>query len=222
MTSPPSRSLRRPRAATKSELNIRNSPQPLHSTEGKSLEPPAKRQRVTRAGRELETPPRSSGKKDQEQYRAYLNAQLADKKTNKLLEINAKEYREWRNELSREGKNETREPAAQSFGFDGSRSPKPDATYHEKKRRLEQKERNSRDKVANGIRHELALLQPAEVDIDAGRKDEKRKLRSVEGRKYKSELSTFFPEYDVVIGNEKEETRMCMLPFRNRYSIEYH
>jgi len=58
-------------------------------------------------------------------------------------------------------------------------------------------------KVANGIRHELNRLQPSTTDV----KDEKRKLRSQEGTRFKSELSAYFPEYDEVIGNEPKEDR---------------
>jgi hypothetical protein len=61
----------------------------------------------------------------------------------------------------------------------------------------------SAEKAINGIKHELERLQPAEMDM----KDEKRKLRSQEGTRFKSELSAYFPDYDVVIGNEAEETR---------------
>ncbi|KAL3422151.1 hypothetical protein PVAG01_06307 [Phlyctema vagabunda] len=56
-------------------------------------------------------------------------------------------------------------------------------------------------KVANGLKHELDRLQPAQVDT----KDEKRKLRSQEGARFKSELSLYFPEYDEVIGNDPKE-----------------
>jgi hypothetical protein len=59
------------------------------------------------------------------------------------------------------------------------------------------------EKAINGIKHELERLQPAAADI----KDDKRKLRSQEGTRFKSELSAYFPDYDVVIGNETEETR---------------
>ncbi|PQE20199.1 IQ calmodulin-binding domain-containing protein [Rutstroemia sp. NJR-2017a BBW] len=56
-------------------------------------------------------------------------------------------------------------------------------------------------KVANGIKHELNRLQVKGVDI----KDEKRKLRSQEGTKFKSDLSQYFPEYDEVVGNVPKE-----------------
>ncbi|KAG9229542.1 something about silencing, SAS, complex subunit 4-domain-containing protein [Amylocarpus encephaloides] len=56
-------------------------------------------------------------------------------------------------------------------------------------------------KVANGIRHELDRLQPKAADL----KDEKRKLRSQEGARFKSELSLYFLEYDEVIGNAPKE-----------------
>jgi hypothetical protein len=61
------------------------------------------------------------------------------------------------------------------------------------------------EKVANGFKHELDRLQPSEADT----KDEKRALRSQEGTRFKSELAAYFPDYDVMIGNEPEETRMC-------------
>ncbi|KAH8679825.1 something about silencing, SAS, complex subunit 4-domain-containing protein [Tricladium varicosporioides] len=56
-------------------------------------------------------------------------------------------------------------------------------------------------KVVNGIKHELDRLQPNAVDL----KDDKRKLRSQEGARFKSELSFYFPEYDEIIGNEPKE-----------------
>jgi hypothetical protein len=59
-------------------------------------------------------------------------------------------------------------------------------------------------KVVNGIKHELDRLQPNAADLN---KDEKRKLRSQEGTRFKSELSQYFPEYDEVIGNEPKEDR---------------
>lgn len=62
------------------------------------------------------------------------------------------------------------------------------------------------EKVANGVKHELIRLQPSEADT----RDEKRTLRSQEGTKFKSDLSAYFPDYDVVIGNETEETRKCL------------
>lgn len=61
------------------------------------------------------------------------------------------------------------------------------------------------EKVVAGIKHELDRLQPAAADTKA--KDEKRKLRSQEGTRFKSELALYFPDYDVVIGNEPEEIR---------------
>jgi len=61
-------------------------------------------------------------------------------------------------------------------------------------------------KVANGLQHELDRLQPRHADVN---KDEKRKLRSQEGTRFKSELSAYFPEYDEVIGNEARESRKC-------------
>ncbi|PBP22420.1 hypothetical protein BUE80_DR006677, partial [Diplocarpon rosae] len=63
------------------------------------------------------------------------------------------------------------------------------------------------DKAANGIKHELDRLQPNVADL----KDEKRKLRSQEGTRFKSELSAYFPEYDEIIGNEPKEQHILNL-----------
>lgn len=67
----------------------------------------------------------------------------------------------------------------------------------------------SQNKVANGIRHELERLgvpvTPAGGDTP-GTKDEKRKLRSEGRARFKSELALYFPEYDVVMKNEEEES----------------
>jgi hypothetical protein len=62
---------------------------------------------------------------------------------------------------------------------------------------------NHHEKFVNGIRHELDRLEPSPADL----KPEKRKLRSQEGTRFKSELSACFPEYDEVIGNEPKEDR---------------
>lgn len=62
------------------------------------------------------------------------------------------------------------------------------------------------DKVVAGLKHELDRLQPAARDRNAG--DEKRKLRSQESTRYKSELSLYFSDYDVIIGNDQREKRM--------------
>jgi len=43
---------------------------------------------------------------------------------------------------------------------------------------------------------------------DINKVDEKRSLRSAEGSRFKSELSTYFPDYDEVIGNDPKEERM--------------
>ncbi|KAH6854218.1 something about silencing, SAS, complex subunit 4-domain-containing protein [Chaetomium sp. MPI-CAGE-AT-0009] len=59
-----------------------------------------------------------------------------------------------------------------------------------------------RSKVAKGLKHELDRLQPNEADT----KDQGRKLRSQEAIRFKSELSSYFPEYDEVIGNDPKET----------------
>jgi hypothetical protein len=64
------------------------------------------------------------------------------------------------------------------------------------------------EKVHNGIKHQFSPLQPAVAEL---KKDEKRKLRSQEGTRFKSELSAYFPEYDEVIGNEPKEERKYTL-----------
>lgn len=46
-------------------------------------------------------------------------------------------------------------------------------------------------------------MQPSEANT----KDEKRKLRSQEGTRFRSELSLYFPEYDEIIGNDPKEDR---------------
>ncbi|TVY51267.1 hypothetical protein LCER1_G006649 [Lachnellula cervina] len=73
--------------------------------------------------------------------------------------------------------------------------PQPAATVHHQK-------------VVNGIKHELDRLQPKAADLN---KDEKRKLRSQEGTRFKSELSQYFPEYDEVIGNDPKEDHILNL-----------
>lgn len=69
------------------------------------------------------------------------------------------------------------------------------------------------EKVVAGIKHELDRLMPKAEDTKA---DEKRKLRSQEGTRFKSELALYFPDYDIVIGNESEETRK--FPYWSSYS----
>ncbi|CAI4219318.1 unnamed protein product [Parascedosporium putredinis] len=65
----------------------------------------------------------------------------------------------------------------------------------------------SQEKVRNGIQHELDRLQPASADA----KPEGRKLRSQETIRFKSELSTYFPEYDEVIGNDPKQSHLLNL-----------
>lgn len=68
-----------------------------------------------------------------------------------------------------------------------------------------------REKVVNGIKHELDRLQPSSADMATN--SQGRKLRSQEGVRYKSELSAYFPEYDEVIGNIPKEQRKLFLFF---------
>ncbi|KAJ0108935.1 iq calmodulin-binding domain-containing protein [Diaporthe amygdali] len=67
-----------------------------------------------------------------------------------------------------------------------------------------------REKVVNGIKHELDRLQPSSADMAASN-GQGRKLRSQEGVRFKSELSAYFPEYDEVIGNVPKEEHILML-----------
>ncbi|KAF4124909.1 hypothetical protein GMORB2_3748 [Geosmithia morbida] len=62
----------------------------------------------------------------------------------------------------------------------------------------------SKSKITNGIRHELDRLQPDE----SAKKEPGRKLRSQEATRFKSELASYFPEYDEVIGNDPKEEHM--------------
>ncbi|KAI2638557.1 hypothetical protein GGS21DRAFT_488649 [Xylaria nigripes] len=62
-----------------------------------------------------------------------------------------------------------------------------------------------REKVINGIRHELDRLQPSSADTSTATGPSGRKLRSQEATRFKSELSAYFPEYDEVIGNDPKE-----------------
>jgi len=64
-----------------------------------------------------------------------------------------------------------------------------------------------KEKVSNGLKHELTRLQPNLADT----KDQGRKLRSQEATRFKSELSAYFPDYDEVIGNDPKEQRMCLI-----------
>jgi hypothetical protein len=60
-----------------------------------------------------------------------------------------------------------------------------------------------KEKVANGLKHELDRLQPDK----AVTKEQGRKLRSQGATRFKSELSAYFPDYDEVIGNDPKEYR---------------
>lgn len=69
----------------------------------------------------------------------------------------------------------------------------------------------SKEKLVNGIKHELKSLQlatPDAVDVASAPREGGRKLRSQEATRFKSELSAYFPEYDEVIGNEPKEEHL--------------
>jgi hypothetical protein len=72
---------------------------------------------------------------------------------------------------------------------------------------LPQKKTIHQEKVVNGIKHELDRLHDRLAPSQDELKDDKRKLRSQEGTRFKSELSAYFPEYDEVIGNDPKEDR---------------
>jgi hypothetical protein len=113
----------------------------------------------------------------------------------------------------------TRSLVVQKQNAEAQRSPTPPPKQPAKATQTEpaqppRKPTNHREKVVNGIKHELDKLggllgepQPQEPKL----KDDKRKLRSQEGTRFKSELSAYFPEYDEVIGNEPKEARKVQL-----------
>lgn len=74
-----------------------------------------------------------------------------------------------------------------------------------------QKKTVHQEKVVNGIRHELDRLHDRLAPSQDELKDDKRKLRSQEGTRFKSELSAYFPEYDEVIGNDPKEDHLLNL-----------
>ncbi|KAK3300896.1 something about silencing, SAS, complex subunit 4-domain-containing protein [Chaetomium fimeti] len=85
--------------------------------------------------------------------------------------------------------------------------PKPAPGSSQQQQQQQQRRRpptptKHRSKVSKGLKHELDRLQPNEADT----KDQGRKLRSQEAIRFKSELSSYFPEYDEVIGNDPKET----------------
>lgn len=70
--------------------------------------------------------------------------------------------------------------------------------------RLNTQKTVSQSKVANGLQHELERLGAAPVNLGGkDEKDGKRKLRSEGRAKFKSELGVYFPEYEVIMGNEQ-------------------
>lgn len=67
-----------------------------------------------------------------------------------------------------------------------------------------------KEKVVNGLKHELDRLQPSKADTST--REPGRKLRSQEATRFKSELSAYFPDYDEVIGNDPKEERKLHPP----------
>ena len=79
----------------------------------------------------------------------------------------------------------------------------------------------SQSKVANGLQHELERLGPAPANLSGkDGKDGKRKLRSEGRAKFKSELGVYFPEYEVIMGNEEavETSMFTQLSHRISYT----
>jgi hypothetical protein len=103
----------------------------------------------------------------------------------------------------------TKAEAAPQRSASPPKHAKPTAIRTEPPQLPPQKPTSHHQKVVNGIKHELDRLQPNSADLKA----EKRKLRSQEGTRFKSELSAYFPEYDEVIGNEPKEDRELPLKF---------
>ncbi|KAI1342820.1 something about silencing, SAS, complex subunit 4-domain-containing protein [Xylariaceae sp. FL0016] len=62
-----------------------------------------------------------------------------------------------------------------------------------------------KETVITGIQHELDRLQPSAADASSAKESGRRKLRSQEATRFKSELSAYFPDYDEVIGNDPKE-----------------
>jgi hypothetical protein len=91
-----------------------------------------------------------------------------------------------------------RVPAARPAQLKAATAPKknkePNLTKH-------------KEKVINGIKHELDRLQPSVADASQA-PTQGRKLRSQEAIRFKSELAAYFPDYDEVIGNDPKEQRM--------------
>ncbi|KAL2154399.1 hypothetical protein VTH82DRAFT_3075 [Thermothelomyces myriococcoides] len=86
----------------------------------------------------------------------------------------------------------------------GTRPAAPTRTQQHQQQQQQPVPPKHREKVANGLKHELNRLQPSAADT----KEQGRKLRSQEATRFKSELSAYFPEYDEVIGNDPKETHL--------------
>jgi hypothetical protein len=180
MASPSSRPSRRPRVTPKSDLNVYHAPPVAESIEVKNS-----------PKRTLKRPRRPSGLSDEDYDR------FGHKKARHSIEVQQRPKAQPKKlpgvikatmTAKPDGLSQRRTQhttAGQNSDMKGKQTPK------------------SAEKANNGIKHELERLQPSEADT----KDEKRKLRSQEGTRFKSELSAYFPDYDVVIGNEAEETR---------------
>jgi hypothetical protein len=98
----------------------------------------------------------------------------------------------------------TKVPASHRAPRPKAKRPKPARATTKQQQRQRPTPTTSRSKVVKGLMHELVNLKPNEADTIV----QGRKLRSQEVVRYKSELSSYFPEYDEIIGNDPKETRM--------------
>ncbi|KAM7219189.1 Something about silencing, SAS, complex subunit 4 domain containing protein [Rhypophila decipiens] len=99
----------------------------------------------------------------------------------------------------------TTKPTSHTHHQNPSRATQPAATKATPPSEPKPARTKHQEKVANGLKHELNRLQSS---LPADVKSEGRKLRSQEQSRFKSELSTYFPDYDEVIGNEPEEKHL--------------
>jgi len=188
MASPSARPTRRPRAAPKSDLSACHAP-PAESLEARS----------DAARRTLKRPRRGSAASDEELDRA------AHKRARRSIEAQQRPKARPRKVAGGVGNTVSvkQEGLSRRETQNATTTTTATTTAGQDSEGKGRQMPRSAEKAINGIKHELERLQPAEVDM----KDEKRKLRSQEGTRFKSELSAYFPDYDVVIGNEAEETR---------------
>ncbi|KAH6650217.1 something about silencing, SAS, complex subunit 4-domain-containing protein [Chaetomium tenue] len=88
-----------------------------------------------------------------------------------------------------------------------AKGPKPARATTKQQQRRRPTPTTNRSKAVKGLMHELVNLKPNEADTIV----QGRKLRSQEVVRHKSELSSYFPEYDEIIGNDPKETHIVNL-----------